>query len=394
MKKKIKVLRLIPTLDPKWGGPVHALINSSIVLIRQGFEVDILTCDPKNSNFHKINKFKIINKGPGLFGNFLFSPRLFFWLLKNKEKYDFFLVHAIWDFKNIVMRIFFKKKYSVFIHGSLHPSEKKRGFLRTLKKQIYWWLIEKKNLLCSSSILLTSNFEVKQLNKTFVNTDKIKKTVIKYGIIKKKINKTLALKKFYIKFPYLKKKDFYLYIGRIHPQKACEVIIKSVNQIKKKFKKKILIMGPLSGSKYELYLMSLVKKYNLENQISFSNAEYGDIKWGALLASKAMVSATHGENFGISFVESLSLGKPVLTTFKVNIFKEILKFNAGLISKDNTNDYSKILLKFDQFNKIKMKKISKNATLCFKENFDLSSKKNSLASYIKNEIKKNISYKE
>ena len=380
----------MPTLNPNWGGPVKAIIDSTIHLSKQGFKVDIVTCDPTNSNFHNLSQSKIINMGPGLFGNFLFTPRLFFWLFKNRKKYDYFIVHAIWDFKNILARFLLNKKYSLFIHGSLHPSEAKRGYIKTLKKKIYWWLIERKNLLNSRSILLTSNMEINQLNKTFVNTSKIKKTVIGYGILKKKFNKIQALKKFNKKFPYLKKKDFYLYIGRIHKQKGCEIIVESVNHIKKIFKKKILIMGPFSGSQYELYLRNLVKKYNLENQIFFANAEFGDIKWGALHGSKAMISATHGENFGISLVESLSLGKPVLTTFKVNIYKEILKYKAGLISKDKTKDISKILLKFDSFNKKIKRDFSKNALLCFKENFDLTLKKNSLATYIKNEVKKYV----
>ena len=63
-----------------------------------------------------------------------------------------------------------------------------------------------------------------------------------------------------------------------------------------------------------------------------------DLKWGSILASKAMVLASHGENFGVSLVESLSLGKPVLTTNKVNIHKEILRDKAGFISKDNVYD--------------------------------------------------------
>jgi len=388
MRKQIKILKLMPTLNPSWGGPVKAIIDSTIYLSKQGLKVDIVTCDPINSNFHNLNQSKIINTGPSFFGNFLFSPKLFFWLLRNRKKYDYFIVHAIWDFKNILARFLLKKKYSLFIHGSLHPSEAKRGLFKTLKKRFYWWLIERKNLLNSRSILLTSSMEIKQLNKTFVNTSKIKKTIIGYGILKKEFNKTQTLKKFYKKFPYLKKKDFFLYIGRIHKQKGCEIIVESVNLIKDKFKKKILIMGPFSNLLYELYLRNLVKKYNLENQIFFADAEFGDIKWGALYASKAMISATHGENFGISFVESLSLGKPVLTTFKVNIYKDILKYNAGLISKDKAKDISKILLKFDLFSKKKIKEFSKNSLLCFRENFDLTLKKNNLASYIKNEVKK------
>ena len=59
-----------------------------------------------------------------------------------------------------------------------------------------------------------------------------------------------------------------------------------------------------------------------------------------------MVLASHGESLGVSLVESFSLGKPVLTTNKVNISKDILKYNAGLISEDTLNGFSKILAKF------------------------------------------------
>ena len=60
-----------------------------------------------------------------------------------------------------------------------------------------------------------------------------------------------------------------------------------------------------------------------------------------------MVLPSHGENFGVALVESLSCSKPVLTTNKVNIYKEILKFNAGFISKNEINSFAKILIRFE-----------------------------------------------
>ena len=101
-----------------------------------------------------------------------------------------------------------------------------------------------------------------------------------------------------------------------------------------------------------------------------------------------MLLPSHGENFGISLVESMSAGKPVLTTYKVNIYDDILKYESGLISKDNINSFSDILLKFNSFNNNKKEKISNNALQCFEDNFDISSNSNSLASYIKKEISK------
>lgn len=58
-------------------------------------------------------------------------------------------------------------------------------------------LYKKKNLLKSKSLLLTSENEKKLLENTFVNTKKIKKTVIHYGINKTKFSKKKCLKSFY-----------------------------------------------------------------------------------------------------------------------------------------------------------------------------------------------------
>ena len=387
MSNKIKVLRIIATLNPQQGGPIRAIIDNSLAMINQNIKVDILTCDRTSSKFYKSKYINIINQGPSFFGNFYFSYNLFFWLLKNKKNYDFFILHGIWDFKHIVAFMLLNNNYSVFVHGSLHPTQGK-GFINKAKKKLYWLIFEKRNLLKSKSLLLTSNNEKAQLDNTFVDTKGIKKVFVKYGILKSNPNKKILLSKFNKKFPFLKNKSFYLYLGRLHKQKGADIIIEAVNKIKLNSNIKILIMGPFIGSKFENKLKLLVKKYKLEKQIFFSNAQFGDIKWGAIYSSKAMLLPSHGENFGISLVEAMSAGKPVLTTFKVNINDIIIKYNAGLISRDNLTNFSKILLQFQTLNKKKKNQISNNALKCFKDNFDISSNHNSLSSYIKKEINK------
>ena len=136
-------------------------------------------------------------------------------------------------------------------------------------------------------------------------------------------------------------------------------------------------------------MLELIKKNKLEKIILFSNALYGDEKWGAIKASKAMLLPSHGENFGISLVEALSLKKPVITTDKVNISKVIKKFNAGLISKNNLNSFKLRLLEFENYKQRKLSLMSSNALTCFKKNFDLSNKSKSFSKTIKEMIKNN-----
>ena len=48
MKNKLKILRIIQTLDPEYGGPANAIIDNSLMLKNKGFDVHILTYDTKN----------------------------------------------------------------------------------------------------------------------------------------------------------------------------------------------------------------------------------------------------------------------------------------------------------------------------------------------------------
>ena len=384
-KKKIKILRIISTLNPKYGGPSKAIIDSSLVLSQKGFQVDILTCDRKTEIFFKSKRIKIINKGPSLFGTYWFNPKLFFWLKTNKNKYDSFIIHGIWQFKTLMARLLIKKKYYVFLHGQLDPFFE-TNFFKLIKKKFYWFLFEKQNLINAKSILLTSKGEMQTLSKTFVDTNNIKKKIVKYGIIEPKFRKQELKRKFYRKFQQLKNKDFFLFLGRFHEKKGCEIIIEAVKKLGKNFNDLILMAGPLENNAYERKIINLLRKYNLDKKIIISDAIFNDLKWAAIQESKAMLLPSHGENFGVSLVESMCCRKPVLTTNKVNISKEILRFKAGYISNDDVNSFKRIIKNFNSLNKSKIKKMSQNAHLCFKTNFNLNSDKDSLYNLIKNDI--------
>ena len=63
MKNRVRLLRIISTLNPKYGGPSKAIIDNSLYLKTKGIKVDIITNDPFGSKFYKGNKLKIINVG-------------------------------------------------------------------------------------------------------------------------------------------------------------------------------------------------------------------------------------------------------------------------------------------------------------------------------------------
>jgi len=142
-----------------------------------------------------------------------------------------------------------------------------------------------------------------------------------------------------------------------------------------------LLVG--QNNAYKDTLKVLCKKNRLEENIFWSDLLIGDLKWGSILASTGMVLSSHGENFGVSLVESLCCSKPVLTTNKVNIYEEIIKYDAGLISKNTVADFTKILEKFHKFNDLRLKITSKNSLICFNKEFNLNTKNNTFSTFLK-----------
>ena len=135
--------------------------------------------------------------------------------MKNKHNYEKYIIHGLWQFNSLLARLILKKNYFVFTHGQLDPFFSFQKFKR-LKKKIYWFLLEKKNLIKAESILLTSENEKKNLKKTFVDTKGIKLNVINYGILKSNFNKINSIKLFKKKFSILKNETFFIYLGRFH----------------------------------------------------------------------------------------------------------------------------------------------------------------------------------
>lgn len=366
--KKIKILRIIGTLDPEYGGPAKAIIDHSIALSKEGFDVTILTSDNKKNKYYKGNEITIKNIGPAL-GNYKFNLNLYFWLNKNKSKYNFFFIHGLWQFNTLVARLLLKKNYYVFSHGQLDPFFKTQIF-KCLKKKIYWFLIEKKNLINSKSLLLTSDDEKKLLNNTFVNTSGIRKKVIEYGIIKPRLKYSKSVDYFKSKFTKLKKNNYFIYLGRFHEKKGCDIILHTIKKLKDTgIKINVLMAGP--NSEYKKKLIKLSIKLKIEKNIFWSGTVIGDIKLLAIKNSIAMILPSHGENFGVSLVESLSLKRPVITTNKVNIHKTINLNNAGIITKDTLNSFFKGIKYFVNLNQKERLKLNKNAYLCFDNNFNL-----------------------
>jgi len=377
IKKKIKILSIIDSLNLKDGGPSHSLIDMALANNADGLIHDIMYLGSKQKIKSQDKIFiKTLDDSKLKYG---FSLRLIFWLLKNKKNYDLFIIHGIWQFITLISRIIIPNKYLVFTHGMLDPyfgNEK----VKTIKKKIYWNLIEKKNLEKAKFVLSNSNKEFHQLKNTFVNTNKIKFKKVNYGLYPKKINFKICEKKFDKKFKFIKNKKFILYIGRIHPKKGCLMMVKAFSKIKDS--NFLLLLAGDMNNHYAKNIFEFVKREKLQNKIYFINFIKDQIKWGAIRKAMFTILPSHGENFGVSVVESLYAGTPVICSNKVGIAKIVKKDQAGIIVSDNINSIKSGLIKISNLHKKKIKNFSENSLNSFNKNFNLKIN-NSFSNWLK-----------
>ena len=95
----------------------------------------------------------------------------------------------------------------------------------------------------------------------------------------------------------------------------------------------------------------------------------GNLKWSALHAADALILPSHQENYGMVVAEACSVGLPVYLTDKVNLWREINDFQAGMVEKDNAEGIQKLV---DQWVTNQSKELGENARSCFEQKLHIN----------------------
>ncbi len=128
-----------------------------------------------------------------------------------------------------------------------------------------------------------------------------------------------------------------LFLSRIHPKKGLEVLIESVDVLRRRGTTvRLLIAGGPDGP-YRREIVSLIGRLGLDDDVRLLGPVAGELKRSLFERADVFALATHQENFGIVFTESLACRTPVITTRGVDIWPE-LEGSGGAVIADRTPD--------------------------------------------------------
>ncbi|HLO83701.1 MAG TPA: glycosyltransferase [Nostocaceae cyanobacterium] len=350
----LKVLHIIPSINPLDGGTNLAAIEMVKALRKCGVDAEIATTNDNGSSNLEVPLQQLIeyNEVPvQFFSRFLsskFRPVNEFkisweftgWLESNITKYHLIHIHSFFSYLCTRGGMIARKKnvnYVITPHGQLDNwvINQKR-----LKKEIYSFLWERANLNNAAGIHCTTANEANDARN--------------FGIVAPIFTVPLgvtpladspeAKRSLRDRYQIPDTRPIILFLSRLHPKKRPDLLLQSLSQIKDK-KDFHLILAGSGDPDYEMYLTKLVADLKLDAHTTLTGFVQGKEKTLLLQGSDIFVLPSFGENFAIAVAEAMAAGLPVIITPEVQISSQVLAENAGLVVPGELNSWVEAITK-------------------------------------------------
>ena len=132
-----------------------------------------------------------------------------------------------------------------------------------------------------------------------------------------------------------------------------------------------LVMAGPDETGWVAKLQATAAARGISDRVTFTGMLGGDLKWGAYDAAEVFVLPSHQENFGIVVAEALASDLPVLTTYNVNIWREVRDAGAGFIEADTQAGIDQLLAKWLALSSDQRQEMRVAAGACFARYFEI-----------------------
>jgi len=328
----MKILNLIPSVDPRHGGPVEALRIAAEELGPAGHVVEALSHDHPGAEHVARFPVKTHANGPGMLRGRL-VPEFARWLKAHGREYDVAVVHGLWTFA------------AYGGHGTMDPWFNKAFPVKNLAKQAFWMTIQGPVLRDAAFVLFTCE-EERRLARLAFRHNGYRERVVAFGSADAPDRPAAQDAAFRAALPQLDGRRFLLFLSRIHPKKGCDLLIEAFASIASAAPDLDLVIAGPDQVGWQAKLQALAAERGLTGRVHFPGMLAGDAKWGAFRGAEAFVLPSHQENFGIVVAEAMACGTPVLISDKVNIWREIEASGGGLVEDDTVAGTMALLATF------------------------------------------------
>jgi glycosyltransferase involved in cell wall biosynthesis len=326
----MRVLHVIPSVAARYGGPSTAIVPMCRGLIAAGTDALIATTDADGDGRLTVplDQPTTWQGIPAIFfertlgESVKYSRGLSRWLHGHVEGFDIVHVHALLSHASLAACRAARAAtvpYIVRPLGTLAPWSLAQNPLR---KRALLALGAKRLLLGAAAIQCTSAREKQDLEAGFGVSTAV---VVPLGIDE-------ALLTGVPPDAGTRTQDRYcLALSRIHPKKNLESVITSFLAAAARHPRWRMVVAGEGDAGYVNSLRSLAASLPGGDRVSFAGWVDGDRKRRLIGGASLFVIGSFHENFGISVVEALGCGVPVLATESVEVSEDVRSAEAGWI---------------------------------------------------------------
>jgi glycosyltransferase involved in cell wall biosynthesis len=375
----VKILHIISSADPRFGGPIEGIKQIAHVQRVQGHEIEIASADDPADEMLKAQPFKVHALGPG-HTYYRYAPRFAPWLRAHAGDYDAVIVNGLWQYTTYAARQVLhgtNTPYFVFTHGMLDPWFKHTYPLKHLKKWLFWPWADYRTLRDAAAVFFTCE-EERQLARLSFWLYRCNEVVINYGTSVPDGDAESQRAAFFERYPQLRDQRLFLFLSRIHEKKGCDLLIEAFGRVAQTDPRLHLVMAGPDQTGWQKVLSARAEQLGIANRITWTGMLSGDSKWGAYRTAEAFVLPSHQENFGIVVAEALACSLPVLISNKVNIWREIEGDHAGIVAEDTLAGALSLFERWFALGESERTLMRINALRCFTQRFEIHSAAESL----------------
>ncbi len=295
----MRVLHIIPSVRKSDGGPARSSQGLVAALNEAGVEAMLVSCHIGDSAWIPgVNRFA----APTKIGCYEKRRLLKQTILDFNP--DIIHLHAIW-LPEIHFAASLARQYHIpYVQaprGMIQPWALKQKWL---KKKIAWWLYQRLDFRRSSAFHVTSASEGEQVRKLGCRQSIIQ---LPNGV---NVPDEIPVWQRDASCPRV------LYVGRMHPSKGLRLLVEAWGKKKMNGWKCELVYETHDEyeAQFEKEIKERVQALNLDDDFVFTGPLSDKEKWLAYRRADLFVSPSYSENFGITVVEALYAGVPVITT--------------------------------------------------------------------------------
>jgi poly(glycerol-phosphate) alpha-glucosyltransferase len=309
---------VIPGLDKRLGGTTTLSVGFFENLIRHA-DVTLVTTYTDNEIDYVDDRFKN-NRHVKLFPSTLqkikFSIEQYGFLKKNIHEYDLVHIHGLWHMAAFPSARLAMKKgvpYILSPHGMLEPDAINRS---KQKKELLWALGYRKVFQRAAAIHCTAKNEVAN--------------VLKFSPLA-----TIACVPNGVNLPsvdYPKSTDQILFIGRLHPKKGVDRLMKAFAIVNNP--SLTLIIAGTGDRDYEAKIKQVIREEKLSDRVKMIGFVDGEEKERLISESTFACVPSFSEGLPLVSLETMAAGTPLLITKTSNV-PEVTEFDCGIELEDN-----------------------------------------------------------